>query len=71
MQLSAFEMQLSYYNISRQLGNNYFSITINNTNNVIQIADGNYTAQALTDYLNALIPLNPNLNNKIKVTYGF
>jgi hypothetical protein len=72
MQLSAFEMQLSYYNISRQLGNNYFSITLNSTgvNNVIQIADGNYTAQALTDYLNALITNNTTLNNIIKVTYN-
>lgn len=53
MQLSAFEMPLSYYNVSKQMGNNFFSITLDTSaNHVITVPDGNYTAQGLTAYLN-------------------
>ena len=57
MQLSAFEMPFSYYNISKQMGNNFFSITLGSSeshcvNYVITVPDGNYTATGLTEYLN-------------------
>jgi hypothetical protein len=53
MQLSAFEMPFSYYNVSKQLGNNFFSITLDaSINYVITVPDGNYSAQGLVSYLN-------------------
>jgi len=54
MQLAAFEMPFSYFNISKQRGNNFFSIKIESTgvNYVITVPDGNYTPAALVAYLN-------------------
>lgn len=48
MQLSSFEMPFSYYAISKQYGNNFFSISVTDTatnilnTSVITIPDGNY-----------------------------
>lgn len=57
MQLSAFEMPVTCYNISKQLGNNFFSISLDSTskNHVITVPDGNYKPDALVGYLNYLI----------------
>jgi hypothetical protein len=54
MQLAAFEMPFSYFNISKQRGNNFFSIKRESTgvNYVITIPDGNYTPASLVAYLN-------------------
>jgi len=54
MQLSAFEMPFSYFNISKQRGNNFFSIKKESSgiNYVITVPDGTYTPGALTSYLN-------------------
>jgi hypothetical protein len=54
VQLSAFEMPISCYNVSKQLGNNFFSIKLESTgvNYVISVPDGNYTPVALVAYLN-------------------
>jgi hypothetical protein len=56
MQLSAFEMPLAQYNISKQLGNNFFSVKLDSvgtgTNYVITVPDGNYTPASLVAYLN-------------------
>jgi len=54
MQLAAFEMPFSYFNISKQRGNNFFSIKRESTgvNYVITIPDGNYTPESLVAYLN-------------------
>jgi hypothetical protein len=65
MQLSAFEMPMSYYNISKQLGNNFLSIKIDSNGNsyVITIPDGNYTPFALKNYLNNYVTVTvPDLN---------
>jgi len=54
MQLAAFEMPFSYFNISKQRGNNFFSIKKESSgvNYVITIPDGNYTPASLVAYLN-------------------
>ena len=52
MELSALELPLITYAISRQLGNNYFTVTLDTTTIVIIVPDGNYTPKYLTDYLN-------------------
>lgn len=53
VQLAAFEMPFSYYNVSKQMGNNFFSITLTSSgvNYVITVPDGNYTAAGLVAYL--------------------
>jgi hypothetical protein len=63
MQLSAFEIITSYYVISKQYGNNFFWITINQTTGEtdraqILIPDGNYTPNDLLDYLNNYVSVN-------------
>ena len=54
MQLTAFEIPNSYYYISDKLGNNFFTITIENTgvSEVFFIPNGNYTAAGVVNYLN-------------------
>lgn len=45
--LKNIEIPLTYYNISENLGNNYFRITINGTSEIIKIDDANYTSSTL------------------------
>lgn len=52
MQLTSIEIPNSYYVISRQYGNNYFSITAGHEKIIYVIPDGNYRNQDLVDYLN-------------------
>lgn len=52
MQLSAIELPITIYAISKQYGNNYFTITANNVSRVISIPDGNYTFQGIQDIIN-------------------
>jgi len=54
MQLTAFEIPNSYYYVSDKLGNNFFTITIENTgvSEVFFIPNGNYTAAGIVNYLN-------------------
>ena len=65
VQVSAFEMPLSYYNISKQMGNNFFSITTGaGVNFVITVPSGNYTPVGLVNYLNNYVTVTvPALNN--------
>ena len=62
MQLSAFEMPTTYYAISKQMGNNFFVITIGTTSQVVTIPDGNYTPNALVSYLNSYLYSDPSFN---------
>lgn len=55
MQLSAIELPTTYYIISKQYNNNFFSIIVNGVGKVITIPDGNY------DY----ISLQATINNQI------
>jgi hypothetical protein len=52
MQLTSIEVPTTFYTISKQLGNNYFVITIDNTSEIITIPNGNYTNESLIDYIN-------------------
>lgn len=72
MQLSAFEMPSSYYKISKQLGNNFFSVTINSTdeNYVIVVPDGNYTPVSLVAYLNNYVAVTVPALNFIQFVYN-
>jgi len=53
MQLTALEFPATFYAISKVFGNNYFFITIQHVDQLIQIPDGNYTNSALMNYLNS------------------
>ena len=69
MQLSAFEIITSYYVISKQYGNNFFWIAINQTNGEtnkgqIVIPDGNYIPSDLLDYLNNYVSATGPLGSK-------
>jgi len=58
VQLSAFEMPFTYYNISKQMGNNFFSITLDSaptTPVVVTVPDGNYAPAGLVAYLNNFV----------------
>lgn len=66
MQLSAFEMPNTYYNISSQMGNNYFSLKLEmtGTNYIITVPNGNYTPAGLVGYLNKYVTtIQPELNS--------
>jgi hypothetical protein len=72
MQLAAFEMPFSYFNISKQRGNNFFSIKKESTgvNYVITIPDGNYTPASLVAYLNNYCTVTVTALNFIQFIYN-
>jgi hypothetical protein len=57
MQLSAIEIPITYYLISKQYGNNFFSIIINGVKNVIRIPDGNYDNTTIINAVNNQLSL--------------
>lgn len=52
MQLSSIEIPTTYYVISKQYGNNFFSLTVNGTSTVVTIPDGNYDQLAIMTQIN-------------------
>ena len=53
MQLASIELPTTYYVISKQYGNNFFSITVDTNDPVIiNIPDGNYTQVTIMDAIN-------------------
>jgi hypothetical protein len=56
MQLAAIELPTTFYNISKQYGNNFFTLTVSDGTNtdtqVVNIADGNYTYTGIVNLLN-------------------
>ena len=52
MQLAAIEMPTTFYNISKQYGNNFFTLTVDNISQVVNIADGNYSHTGIVNLLN-------------------
>jgi len=52
MQLSAIELPTTFYNISKQFGNNYFTITVNTETAVVNIPDGNYDYNGIVQVIN-------------------
>jgi hypothetical protein len=74
MQLSAFEMPVSYFNISKKLGNNFFSIYVVDEEgeyvcHVITVPDGNYTPESMTNFLNDYVGCD-GLNIPIQFLYN-
>jgi hypothetical protein len=52
MQLTAIELPITYYNVSKQYGNNFFQITVNTSTAIINIPDGNYTGDGIVNAIN-------------------
>lgn len=52
MQLSAIELPTTYYAISKKLGNNFFTITLNEETTTIYIPTGNYTQTSIMYAIN-------------------
>ena len=57
MQVSAIELPTTYYIVSKQYGNNYFSITVDTSSNVVNIPDGNYTVEGIVNVINNQLSL--------------
>jgi hypothetical protein len=53
MQLAAIELPTTYYVVSKQYDNNFFSITVNTATTVITIPDGNYDRDTIMAAINA------------------
>uniref|UniRef100_A0A6C0ERP4 Uncharacterized protein n=1 Tax=viral metagenome TaxID=1070528 RepID=A0A6C0ERP4_9ZZZZ len=52
MQLTAIELPITYYNVSKQIGNNFFNITVDGVSKVVNIPDGNYSATGIINAIN-------------------
>jgi len=52
IQLLSIEIPQTYYNISKQYGNNFFTVVVNGTAEVINIPDGNYDPTTITTIIN-------------------
>ena len=64
LQLSALELPTTFYAISKVFGNNFFIISLPNTNIdplIVTIPDGNYTYLTLQDYINNFIGTDPSV----------
>ncbi len=62
MQLSSIELPTTFYAISKQYGNNYFTIIVHFSDNtsvskIINIPDGNYTQQTIMDIINTQLSI--------------
>ena len=55
MQLAAIELPTTFYNISKQCGNNFFTLTVNGISKVVNIPDGNYTYIGIQNVLNTTV----------------
>jgi hypothetical protein len=56
MQLTSLELPTTYYNVSKQYGNNFFSITVTTSSgtstSVVTIPDGNYNYDGIVNIIN-------------------
>ena len=57
MQLAAIELPITYYNVSKQYNNNFFTVKINNVSGVVNIPDGNYTDVGIINTINNQLQL--------------
>jgi len=59
MQLKALELPTSFYTISKQLGNNFFNVSITvdkeTFTTTVNVSDGNYTPETLMTFLNTYL----------------
>jgi len=65
MQLSAIEIPKSYYTVSKQYGNNYFSVVVNGLSEVITIPNGNYDQSTIINAINNQLSLLPAPFNEV------
>ena len=65
MQLSAIEIPKTYYTVSKQYGNNYFSIVVNGLSEVITIPNGNYDQSTIINAINNQLSLLPAPFNEV------
>ena len=77
MQLQAIELPLTFYNISKQSGNNFFTLTVDGNSQVVTIPSGNYTYTGIVNLLNATMtnianndPNPPTLDNFRYIVFG-
>ena len=74
MQLSAIELPTSFYSISKQYGNNFFTLVVNGISQVINIPDGNYTDVGIVNVLNTsminIANSDPSLVNFQYIVFG-
>ena len=69
MQLASIELPITFYAISKQYGNNFFSITVDaSASIVINIPDGNYTQLTIMDAINNQLTLAGSPYNKVVFT---
>ena len=70
MQLSAIELPTTFYNVSKQYNNNYFTINVDGVSKVVTIGDGSYSFTGITAAINnALITLGyPDITFTINIT---
>jgi hypothetical protein len=66
MELSSIEIPNSYYVISKQYGNNFFTIVVNGSSHIIQIPNGNYSTSTIQTAINYELSLAPSPINKIQ-----
>jgi hypothetical protein len=52
MQLSSVEIPTTYYVVSKQYGNNFFTLTVNSSTTIINIPDGNYSQNTIMTAIN-------------------
>jgi hypothetical protein len=61
MQLTSLELPTTYYNVSKQYGNNFFSVTVTfpsgTLSSVVNIPDGNYTYDGIVNIINNQLTL--------------
>lgn len=74
MQLAAIELPTTFYNISKQCGNNYFTLTVNGISKVVNIPDGNYNYIGIQNVLNttmtSIANSDPSLINFQYIIFG-
>jgi hypothetical protein len=57
LQLAEIELPISFYVVSKQYGNNFFTIVVNNQSTIINIPDGNYGKNTIMTQINNQLSL--------------
>jgi hypothetical protein len=57
MQLASFELPTTYYVISKQYGNNYFTINVDSSSALVEVQSGNYDQLSLIQTINYKLSL--------------
>ena len=68
MQLSSIELPTTFYAISKQFGNNFFSVIINDVSQVVSVSDGNYNKEGIVSAINNALT---NLGGDFQYVYFF